>query len=208
MRKPGVCCLAATAWLASLSCNTERALYQMGIPGVGTAFGVTRAEERGGFIDATLAGAAGVLRLFAPPSEVCRRVLAPEASVEFAMEGAGRLTREGESCDAAGIGPLEELRRRRGNPAGLIVPRAQASYRVVYGDAAGIFLRGRFPLASLLGWSGGDDSIAVVSASPVCREVAARGVASLEYRARGKVALLLVATPEPCVIEALIRPPA
>lgn len=180
----------------------------MGIPGVETDFSVTRAEERGGFIDATLAGPAGVLRIFAPPGEACRRVLAPEASVEFTMQGAGRLTREAESCDAAGIGPLEELRRRRGDPTGLIVPRAQASYRVVYEDAAGAFLRGRFPLASLLGWSGGDDSIAVVSGSPVCREAAARGVASLEYRSRGKVALVLVATPEPCVIEALIRPPA
>src|SRR5262245_26087532 len=113
----------------------------MGIPGVDTAFRVTRAEERGEFIDATLAGAAGALRVFAPPSETCRRVLAPEASVEFAMKGAGRMTRDGDGCDAAGIGPLEELRQRRGNPTGLIVPRAQASYRVVYEDAAGAFLR-------------------------------------------------------------------
>lgn len=195
--------------LVGSSCNLSRALYQMGIPGVGTDFRVTRAQERGGFLEATLAGAAGALRIFAPPSEVCRQVLAPEASVAFTMEGAGRLTRDDQVCDAAGIGPLEELRARRGDPTSKtksMIPRAQATYRVVYQDAEVTFLRGRFPLAGLVGWSGGNDSIAVVPRSQACDAVASRSVASLEYRSRGQSALVLVAEPSPCRIDALIRP--
>ncbi len=76
----------------------------------------------------------------------------------------------------------------------------------MYEDAELSFLRGRFPLVGLVGWSGGEDTIAVVSHAPECREVAARGVASLEVRPRGDTTLALVAEPRPCCIEALIRP--
>ena len=198
--------IALVALLALLGCISERSQYQLGFD---TSLVVTRVVPRGDFLEATLHGEAGTLRLFVPPSETCRRVLAPEAAVRFESEGTGRVTREGERCDAAGIGPVEELRRRRGDPTSLTttaIPRAQASYRVVYEDADVVFLRGRFPLAHLVGWSGGDDSIAVVAPAGECRELASRGVASLELRPRGEPTLALVGARGLCPIEALIRP--
>jgi hypothetical protein len=177
--------------------------------GFDTSLVVMRVVPRGDLLEATLRGDAAMLRIFVPPSEPCRRVLAPETAVRFESEGTGRVTREGERCDAVGIGPVEELRRRRGDPTSLTttaIPRAQASYRVVYEDAEVVFLRGRFPLAHLVGWSGGDDSIAVVAPAGECREVAAGGVASLELRPRGEPTLALVGARGLCPIEALIRP--
>jgi hypothetical protein len=201
--------LALGACLVLTGCNTERTLHQLGIPGVTSEFRVTRLVERGEYLEATLSGGAGTLRLYVPPSEACRGVLAPEASVAYAAEGAGRVTREGEGCDAAGIGPVDELRRRRGDPTSLTtsaIPREQASYRVVYEDEEFTFLRGRFPLAGLVGWSGGEDTIAVVSNAPECRAVAGRSTSSLEFRPRGGNTLTLVSQPQPCLIEGLIRP--
>jgi hypothetical protein len=198
--------IASAASLAVLACNTERALHQMGFD---TSLAVTHVVQRGDFLEATLRGEAGTLRLFVPPSEACRRVLAPEASVLHESKGAGRVSRDGASCDAAGVGPVEELRRRRGDPTSgtaSVIPRAQASYRVVYEDAEVVFLRGRFPLANLVGWSGGDDTIAVVSRGGECHEVVSRGVASLELRPRGEATLALVGARGLCPIEALIRP--
>lgn len=201
-----------SAWLrlafaASLlfACNTERALYQMGFD---TDLLVTRVEPRGGYLDATLRGDAGTVRLFVPPTEECRRVLAPEANVQFESVGAGRVSRDGVRCDAAGIGPVEELSRRRPNPtvASTAIPREQANWKVVHQDDETIFLRGRFPLAGLVGWAGGDDTVAVVSSASHCREIAARGVGSLEYRPRGQDTLALVGRDGLCRVEALIRP--
>jgi hypothetical protein len=202
-----------SAWLrvalaASLlfACNTERSLYQMGFD---TDLVVTRVEPRGGYLDTTLTGDAGTVRLFAPPTEECRRVLAPETTVEFESVGAGRASRDGARCDVAGFGPVEELSRRRGDPTSLsttAIPREQADWQVVHQDAETIFLRGRFPLASLVGWAGGSDTVAVVSSAPTCREIAARGVGSLEYRPRGADTLALVGSDGLCRIEALIRP--
>jgi hypothetical protein len=197
--------LAASVLLA---CNTQRTFYQMGFD---TELVATRVEPRGGYLDATLRGKAGTARLFTPPSEECRRVLAPETSVQFESVGAGRVSRDGVRCDAVGFGPVEELSRRRGHPTtGTLsaIPREQATWEVVHQDGESSFLRGRFPLAGLVGWAGGDDTIAVVSSSPQCREIAARGVGSLEYRPRGADTLALVGSSGLCRIEALIRPGA
>ena len=199
--------LLRLALAASLlfACNTERALYQMGFD---TDLLVTRVEPRGGYLDATLRGDAGTVRLFVPPTEECRRVLAPEANVQFESVGAGRVSRDGVQCDAVGIGPVEELSRRRPDPtvATTAIPREQANWEVVHQDDEAIFLRGRFPLAALVGWAGGDDTVAVVSSAPHCREIAARGVGSLEYRPRGQDTLALDGRDGLCRVEALIRP--
>jgi hypothetical protein len=194
------------AALLLLACNTERALYQMGFD---TELVVTRVEPRGGYLDATLRGDAGTIRLFVPPTEECRRVLAPEASVAFESVGAGRVTRDGARCEASGFGPVEELSRRRPDPtvASTAIPREQADWEIVHQDADVSFLRGRFPLSGLVGWAGADDTIAVVSSAPHCREIAARGVGSLEYRPRGEDTLALVGREGLCRVEALIRPP-
>jgi hypothetical protein len=205
------CCRAAGAagLLAALACNPSRTAYQAGLPGVKTPFSVARVVERGGFLDTTLQGKAGTLRVFAPANEACAAVLAPEASVGFVSEGpGGKLDRDGQQCRTAGRGSLEEWRARRNRPGDLqtVIPRAQATYRVVHRDAEGAFLRGRFPLANLVGWSEGGDTIAVVPDTEPCREALESGVGSLEYRPVGAPVLALVASRGLCPIEGLIQP--
>jgi hypothetical protein len=199
----------AAVLVAALACNPSRTVYQAGLPGVKTPFSVARVVERGGFLDATLQGQAATLRVFAPASEVCATVLAPEAAVSFVSEGpGGKLERDGQVCRSAGRGSLEEWRARRTRPGDLqtVIPRAQATYRVVHRDAEGAFLRGRFPLADLVGWSEIGDTIAVVPDTETCREALEAGVGSLEYRPVGSPVLALVASRGLCPIEGLIQP--
>jgi hypothetical protein len=204
MNRLGYAAAGVAGALFLSACNLSRTAYQMGFD---TELLVTRVESRGGYLDATLRGEAGTVRVFAPATEECRSALAPEERVQFESVGAGRVSRDGAQCDAAGFGPLEELRRRRGHPVGRAIPREQADWRVVHQDDETIFLRGRFPLANLVGWAGGDDTIAVVPSTPACRTLAEREVGSLEYRSHGDT-LALVADDGLCPLEALIRPGA
>ena len=209
MKDPRRRAAAIAALFAALACNPSRALYQAGLPGVTTPFSVAKVVERGGYLDAILRGKAGELRVFAPADETCAAVLAPEASLAFASEGAGgALERDGRVCRTVGRGSLVEWRERRARPGTLqtTIPRAQATYRAVYRDADVVFLRGRFPLAGLIGWSEGGDTIAVVPDTEICREPIAAGVASLEYRPVGPNVLALVTREGLCPIEGLLQP--
>jgi len=199
---------AAAALLAALACNPSRALYQAGLPGVATRFSVAKVVERGGYLDTILQGRAGQLRVFAPADETCAAVLAPEADVAFTSEGAGgTMERNGQVCRGVGRGSLAEWRDRRARPETLAtIPRAQAAYRVVYRDADVVFLRGRFPLAGLIGWSEVGDTIAVVADTEICREPIEAGVASLEYRPVGPNVLALVTRQGLCPLEGLLQP--
>jgi len=193
------------------ACNPRRNLLLGGLPWVETRMSVTRVELRDGYLDATLRNGGGTtLRIFAPAAPVCARVLSAEATVAWAFEGAvGTASREGERCVAAGMGRLDEWRDMRPEPTGLRttpVPREQATYRRVYADEEVIFLRGRFPLARLLDWTGLDDTIAVVPNEPACQGPADRGVASLQYYPGGAHALALVSGDRLCPVEGLIRP--
>lgn len=202
--------LEVAALLTALACNPTRAFQQAGIPGVKTPFSVVKLVERGGYLDATLQGGAGELRIFAPAHEVCQEVLAPEASLAFASEGpGGTLERDGWICRGVGRGSLAEWRARRARSEsldGTPVPREQAAYRVVYRDADVVFLRGRFPLAARIGWTEIGDTIAVVPDTAICREPIEAGVASLEYRPVGRNVLSLITSQGLCPIEGLIEP--
>jgi len=86
------------------------------------------------------------------------------------------------------------------------VPRAQATFRTLYEDEDVVLLRGRFPLASRIGWSRGDDSVVVVGNVERCRGPVEKGVASMEYRQAGRNTLTLVGVGGLCRIEGLIQP--
>jgi hypothetical protein len=86
------------------------------------------------------------------------------------------------------------------------VPRTQATFRTLYKDADVVLLRGRFPLASRIGWSGGQDTVVVVGNVERCRGPVERGVASMEYRPGSRNALALVGTTGLCRIDGLIQP--
>jgi hypothetical protein len=166
--------------------------------------------QRSDWYDATLEGHGLVLRTFVPADEVCGRVLEQGAVVDYIERGiAGRFERDGEACDAVGFGSPLINRARRGRATSLRttpIPRKQATFKVIFKDEEVILARGRFPLASTLGWTGSSDTVAVFPNTALCRVPLEKGVASMEYRAAGRQTLTLVSSDGLCPFLGLIQP--
>ncbi len=213
MRDTALKALATTlvAGLGVAGCaGWQKTTWELGMGGFGMELFVVHLDERGPYLDVGLAGHGLDLRSFAPASDACRAVMRPEAVVDYRERGiAGRFEREDQSCDAVGYGePLVRgVRRiRAGDLQSSPVPRAQATFRTIHEDADVVLLRGRFPLASKIGWAGGEDSVVVVDNVARCRGAIERGVASMEYRPSGRNTLALVGDKGLCRIEGLILP--
>ena len=194
--------------LGLLACNTQKAGFQLGAPGVGTDMTVSRAKARGGFLDVTLAGSGWSLRTFLPASELCTRVTQGEAAVRFVNSGPyGTVERAGERCEASGMGSLHEWRNKqpRGDSASLI-PSGRAEYTTVYQDEEVVFLRGRFPQTGRVGFASMGDAIAVVANSAVCQRPIGAGRSTIEFFPGGRNVLTLSSAQGRCPIEGLIRP--
>jgi hypothetical protein len=191
-------------------CSWRKATWELGIPGFKVDLSVAYVKERGPYLDAGLVGHGLDMRTFVPASDVCREVLNTQAPVTYVEQGvAGRFDRQGLSCEAVGFGDPRIRRARQprsGASVGSPVPRAQATFHTIYEDDDVVLLRGRFPLASRIGWSGSQDSVAVVANSASCRGPVEKGVASMEYRQAGNDTLALVGSGELCRIEGLIQP--
>jgi hypothetical protein len=149
------------------------------------------------------------LRLLAPASPECQRMLQPEAMLRYQKAGLfGRLQRDGERCDPVGVASLEAWRNRqpRRRTGAQVVPRGTARFTLVDETAQHLLVRGRFPLASRIGIPAGFDLVAVLPANDVCRTAAARGEASIEFRPAGRVPFRLLVSGESCVIEGFAQP--
>jgi hypothetical protein len=194
--------------LVSSGCNLQKTLWQAGIPGLETPLVVTRSVPVAGYIEVDLAGSGLHLDSFTPATEECAAVLKPEAAVDYVASGPyGTFQRGEQTCNAIGLGSLREWRDRRPSQTNAVMsPRAQADYRVWYQDEKQVFLRGRFPLGALLGFSGLDDTIAVVPNTPVCQQPIREGVASMQYSQTGENPLYLLSGNAQCPILALLQP--
>lgn len=198
---------AALLGFLALACSPQQVGWQLGLPNSKTGFVVLTVAARGGYLDAVLKGPNFNLRTFSADTEECRKVLIPEAEVQY-VEGipGGSFERGDFTCDSAGIGSLAEWRDRRARLAGPPQPRAQASFGRTISDADVIFVRGRFPLTPLVGWTSYYDTVAVLPNTPACEKRADEGVASLEFRTAGPDPLILVGAEEPCPLIGLLRP--
>ena len=197
--------------LAADGCGSRgRKGWELGFGSFATDLSVARVVPRGDYLDVSLVGHGLSLDAYTPRSEACNQVLLPEAQVDYVERGvAGRLRRGDVSCDAVGIGGSRVQRARQPRRSDLRstpIPRAQATFREVHRDEEVILVRGRFPLASQVGWSGGGDSVAVLPNDPVCQGALAGGVASMEYRPAGRTTLSLVGAQALCPIIGLILP--
>jgi len=176
----------------------EKVLYSVN-PFATTDVLVLGVSQHGPYLLASLAGPMADLRFFAPATQACIQVLAPDTRVNYGKSGQfGRFRRDDQICDPIGIASLAAWRdtqpRRRGPP----VPRATAYYHVAQQDPELIFLRGRFPLASRVFISGGYDIVAVLPNVAACAAVAEQGATSLEFRAAGPEAFRLLAGDQSC----------
>jgi hypothetical protein len=198
--------------LVALACNPSKNAFQLGVPGSRVEMNVARATPRFGILDTELHGAGWTLHTYLPASARCQRVVAGETGVAYLSSGPyGTLLRGNERCAAIGIGSLREWRNRRPRSASggaAVIPSAQASYRRVFEDEEVVFLRGNFPLASLLGFAGLGDTIAVVPRVAVCQRAIESTTSTLEFFHAGRNVLTLSSADGRCNILGLVRPPA
>ena len=168
---------------------------------------------RGGYLDATLSGSPEVRFLF-PDQGPCAEILKPEAAVEYWARGRfGEISNpdpEGKPCSPLGVGHLETWRNAGPRPVsygpGGPLPRKTARFQEIWRDEAEIFLRGRFPLASWIGFRS-DAVVAVLPNQGHCRGAIADGEATMEYRYSGTPAFsLMMKPPAHCAIRAFCHP--
>jgi hypothetical protein len=169
---------------------------------------VSRSVPVAGYLEVDLVGSGLHLDTFTPASEDCAAVLRPEAAVDYVANGPyGVFQRGDQTCDAIGLGSLREWRDRRPSQTNVVmIPRAQADYKVFHQDAKQVLLRGRFPLGGLLGFTGLDDTIAIVPNIPVCQRPIQSGVASMQFNQNGEFPLVLLSGDGECPITALLQP--
>jgi hypothetical protein len=201
-------CLRRLGWVGLLGflvlgCETAKHTGEKVLYGV-NPFGTTDAlvlgvSTHGPYLLVSLAGPLAELRFFAPATEACLQVLAPDARVNYGKAGVfGRFRRGDLICDPIGVASLAAWRDRQPRRQGPPVPRATAYYRLVQVDPELIFIRGRFPLASRVYIPGGYDLVAVLPNTEPCVAVAAQGEASLEFRAAGPEPFLMLAGGPTC----------
>jgi len=152
---------------------------------------VTHAATRGGYIDASFSTRSGEWRFLFPANAQCKAVVSQEAPVTYVPGGLwGRFHGpEGTVCDPAGVGNLD--RRRRSRVPGEVAPSSAARWEVLHRDDEVFLLRGRFELATRVGFSGTHDLLALVANDDVCRPVAESGNSTLVYRPSGRRAFTL-----------------
>ncbi|MEN8182414.1 MAG: hypothetical protein ABFS46_07745 [Myxococcota bacterium] len=197
--------------LGLVGCNAQRTLWQLGLGSFTTDLEVAGVVPRASWLDARLEGHGLEIRTFVPDDAICRHVLEPGIAIDYVERGiGGRFVRDDEACDAVGIGSPIINRARRGRATsgrGTPIPREQATFQILFEDEEVILARGRFPLASTIGWTGGSDSVAVFPNNETCRIPLQRGVASMEYRGSGRTTLSLVSSNGLCPFLGLIQPP-
>ena len=85
-------------------------------------------------------------------------------------------------------------------------PTTPARYTKVYQDEEVAFLRGDFPLTGRIGWPSYGDMIAVIGRGGVCEQLVDQPITTMEYRAIGPDALVLMTREGSCPIVGLIAP--
>lgn len=207
---------------------TALALFLAGLaacasaPGTRSSYRVESVEELGPFLAARLSwseprlgplsevSSNARLSLLFPAEPACRRALEPGALVDYLPSGfEGTIARGDDRCRSVGIFDLAEWRdrlpqARTRSP----VPRQQANFQWLRDLGELALVRGRFPLTGLVGFAAGYDALALLPTAGSCRALAEAGVASIEFRAGGPVALALVGDGERCPVHGLARPEA
>ncbi len=171
---------------------------------------VARVIERGQWFEVTLLSPELNRLFYFARDEPCTEVLEQDSEVSYRRTGGYGYVEKGSlRCDVAGIGQLRSCRDSYGRPgtgASRAKPRQRAEYRSFWSDEEIVMLRGKFPLAAMIGWPRADDTIAVFKREERCGPTLERGNAFMEYNPNGPSPLVLVQAGGGCPVEALIRP--
>jgi hypothetical protein len=199
-----------TGWFAALAlgaavpgCRIGGDAPLTGLPGWQRCE-VQSVVARAGVLDVSLVEDQQAIRFYFPDDAPCRALLTPGAQVEYVRIAPWGVVRQGEQvCTPSGIGSLELWREARRTPP-LAAPRSPARFEIVYADPDYAFARGRFGLASEIGWRLPEEVIAVVPRSGPCAVPLERGAAELEFRADGPAPFVLIGDPGDCPIAGFI----
>ncbi|MGI9432607.1 MAG: hypothetical protein ACR2PQ_10355 [Myxococcota bacterium] len=146
---------------------------------------------RGDYIDASFVSPSGEWRFLFPANGDCRDVITPDAPVTYVPGGLWGSFHgpDGTECLPVGVGNLD--RRRRSRREGEVMPSSPARWEIVHRDDEVFLLRGRFELATRVGFAGTHDLLAMVANDDVCRPIAESGASSLVFRPSGSRAFSL-----------------
>ncbi len=193
-----------------VGCQTEagqKVERGIGTPGATVPAKIHSVVARGEFLDTLIEGNKVPPRLFFRSADGCDNVLVVGHIVEYVMSGTWGRLRSGEAtCDPVGIGDPTWWRSRQSRGSGRMNPTAPTPYTKIYQDQEIALLRGRFPLTTRIGWSSYGDTIAVIPSEPPCTNLLDQTIATMEYRATGDAALVLMTREGTCRIVGLIAP--
>jgi hypothetical protein len=189
------------------ACTWDTVVARAGLPGTRVAAEISDLSVRGSYLDARVSAGGFRYRLFFPNLPECGELLREADGLVYTWRGiAGRISNEQSSCDAVGVLSLREWRDRQPRRSREPLPRSSARFEVIFSDDDLIQLRGRFPLASQLGFSGTGQLIAVLPKEEACERFLSSRTASMEFRASGPVPLTLLSGRQRCPVLGLAQP--
>ncbi|NRA01726.1 MAG: hypothetical protein HRU00_03900 [Myxococcales bacterium] len=195
------------ASLVFSACGGGRLGSAIGLPGSSQPMQVTSVVERYVYLDAGLETSDIEIRLLVPRNQACSSILVPEASINYVSSGIlGSIQSAGQVCTPLGVASIQawldfqQLAQARGPIMD------QSTFRSISEDPELIFLRGRFPSATLLRFGYGGDMVALIPNRGDCAEIAGAGVATLQYNGLSDQPYSLLAGRKTCPITGFAIP--
>jgi hypothetical protein len=203
--------LGLSALAAALGCaQAQRIGWQTMLPGMRAEFHVDSVVQLDDSLDVRLSSADLTRRIFAFADDpACRDMLVTGRTIEWGRsEPFGPLHHGDATCPVSGIGDLEQWRDARARTTRAPVIRSITRARVVYQDETYVMLQGGFSIAALFGWSPGTNQVrALIRRSPECEKIDVGSDLSVEFRASGRPALVILTGSGLCPIEGLLPAP-
>ncbi|HEM46258.1 MAG TPA: hypothetical protein ENO23_04345 [Alphaproteobacteria bacterium] len=204
---PAAALLLLALAVAAAGCQSRTGLAP-GLSGMRTDMKVLGTRTLGPYLVARLDMNGKNLEAYTLPTERCTGVFAEGAAVVYVDTGPQGVYRRGDlECQALGVGNLLVWRDRRRHSSAEIAPRTQAAFRVIHRGDEFALLRGQFPGASRIGFTGDYDLVAVIPVTGECAAILDQRAASLEYRDKGPRVLSLVGPGGLCEVHGLAQPP-
>lgn len=194
--------------LLALACSADRAIYDAALPGTGTGAELVWLGVHDGYLDVEVETAGKQLRfLLREADPECTELRNVDSPIQYRNSGPlGQLQTENLTCEPVGLLSLAEWRSRQRRRGSGLVPRAAAAWSQIYRDDDWVLVRGRFTLASRLGWAGSVDTVALFEPGPVCDPIIARGVGTLVFYYGGRNVLALLGNGAVCPLLGLAIP--
>lgn len=200
--------VAVVALLTLSSGCQSRSGLGPGLSGTRTAMQVMGSGPLGPYLAARLDMNGKPLDAYVMPSDECRAVFVTGTEITYIDNGPQGVYQRGEHrCQGMGVGNLLVWRNRSRHSSAAPAPRSQAAFHVIHRGDEYSLLRGQFPGASMIGFTGDYDLVAIVPSGGECAGILSQRTASLEYRDKGSRVYSLVGATGLCDVHGFAQPP-